>query len=64
MLKMMMTGTMPGAADPAAEDEAKAVNFLQADGRVGPGTTESCYQSYSSSSEDSTGHTQHCRLLL
>jgi hypothetical protein len=34
-----MTDTMPGAADPAAEDEAKVDDPWQAHGRVQPGTT-------------------------
>jgi hypothetical protein len=49
MLKTMLTGVMPGAADPTIEDLHKA------HGQVHPGTKKSHSQSRSLSSEGTTG---------
>ncbi len=42
MLRTIMAGTAPGAADPASEDEAKADDIHQAHEQVQPGTKERC----------------------
>jgi hypothetical protein len=57
MLKTMMTGTVPRAADPAAEDQVTADDLHQAHGTVRPGTKESHSCKHNSFSEGPASHT-------
>jgi hypothetical protein len=62
ILRTMMTGATPGAADPAAEDEAKADDIRQAmdESSHGPKRAEAIARPLGIR----RGVNRHCRLLL